>query len=185
MRNKYPGPANIVKATFFAARKHQNQRRKGVDAAPYINHPLAVAYVLAVEAGIKDETIIIAALLHDTVEDTDTTFEELEELFGDELRQIVGEVTDDKSLEKGKRKDLQIQHAPTLSPAAKQIKIADKICNIRDITNAPPTGWSNERKLEYLKWTSNVVIGCRGVNKRLEDIYDVTLKTGLENLKLD
>ena len=74
MENEYPGPANIVKATFFAARKHQNQRRKGVDAAPYINHPLAVAYVLAVEAGIKDETVIIAALLHDTVEDTDTTF---------------------------------------------------------------------------------------------------------------
>jgi len=94
-------------------------------------------------------------------------------------------VTDDKSLEKGKRKELQIQHAPTMSPAAKQIKIADKICNIRDITNAPPTGWSIERKLEYLKWTSNVVTGCRGVNKRLEDIYDATLKTGLETLKLD
>jgi guanosine-3',5'-bis(diphosphate) 3'-pyrophosphohydrolase len=185
MRNEYPDPANIVKATFFAARKHQNQRRKGVDAAPYINHPLAVAYVLAVEAGIKDETVIIAALLHDTVEDTDTTFEELKELFGEKIRQVVGEVTDDKSLEKGKRKDLQIQHAPTMSPAAKQIKIADKICNIRDITNAPPTGWSIERKLEYLKWTSNVVIGCRGVSKRLEDIYDATLKTGLEKLKLD
>jgi len=106
-------------------------------------------------------------------------------LFGDELRQVVGEVSDDKSLKKGKRKNLQVEHATHLSQAAKQIKIADKICNIRDIINAPPTGWSIERKLEYLKWTSNVVIGCRGVNKGLEDIYDATLKTGLEKLKLD
>lgn len=183
MRNEYPDPANLMKAAFFAARKHQNQIRKDVNSTPYINHPLAVAYVLAVETGVKEETILIAALLHDTIEDTDTTPEELDNNFCEEVRRVIEEVTDDKNLEKQKRKELQVQHAPDLSPTAKQLKIADKICNIRDISNTPPVGWSNERKLKYLKWTKDVVDGCRGINKDLEKLYDATLKMGLEKLK--
>jgi guanosine-3',5'-bis(diphosphate) 3'-pyrophosphohydrolase len=126
--------ANLLRAASFAAHKHRDQRRKDVEASPYINHPIAVATVLAIEGGVTDEPILVAALLHDTVEDTATTFEELEQEFGRDVAELVREMTDDKSLDKDVRKQLQIAHAPAASSPAKQIKIADKICNIRDIS---------------------------------------------------
>jgi guanosine-3',5'-bis(diphosphate) 3'-pyrophosphohydrolase len=167
--------AHIFNAIAFAAEKHKNQRRKDIDASPYINHPIAVATVLASEANVDDEMILLGAILHDTVEDTETTFEELETLFGGEVTNVIKEVTDDKSLPKATRKELQIEHALHASDRAKQVKIADKICNIRDILKSPPAGWSVERKQEYLEWASKVVAGCRGVNLKLDKIYDDTL----------
>jgi guanosine-3',5'-bis(diphosphate) 3'-pyrophosphohydrolase len=164
--------AELLRAATFAATKHRDQRRKDAGASPYINHPLSVAYVLAFDGGVQDQSILVAALLHDTVEDTETTLDELEEAFGSAVRGIVDEVTDDKSLPKGKRKALQIEHAPLGSTAAKQLKIADKICNIRDIVDCPPADWSDARKAEYLAWTEQVVQGCRGVNPALDAVYD-------------
>ena len=137
-------PSTLLRAACFAARKHRDQRRKDAPASPYINHPLAVANVLASEAGVKDESLLLAALLHDTVEDTQTTFEEIEEGYGEKVRRLVQEVTDDKKLPKQVRKDLQVQHAIVAAAAAKQLKIADKICNMRDIANNPPADWSRE-----------------------------------------
>ena len=116
--------------------------------------------------------ILQAALLHDTIEDTHTTPEEIEEQFGSEVQGLVEEVTDDKSLPKLERKRLQVAHAPQLSEGAKQIKIADKICNMRDVIHSPPTGWSMARRREYLVWTARVVDGCRGSNAGLEREYD-------------
>lgn len=167
--------AKLLEAAYFAAKKHRDQRRKDAEASPYINHPLAVANVLASEAGINDETILIAALLHDTVEDTETTFEELQEHFGVDVGQLVEEVTDDKRLPKAVRKELQIKHAPRASKGARQLKIADKICNVRDIASSPPANWSEERKVEYLEWATRVVKGCRGVNPALDQLYDKVL----------
>jgi GTP diphosphokinase / guanosine-3',5'-bis(diphosphate) 3'-diphosphatase len=128
-------PAHLLKAIAFAAEKHSGQRRKDVEASPYINHPIAVATVLATEGEVSDEVIFLAAALHDTVEDTKTTFEELEEHFGLEVTNLVRELTDDKSLEKMERKRLQIEHAPQSSNRAKQLKIADKICNIPSVNS--------------------------------------------------
>ena len=128
-------PARLLKAISFAADKHRHQRRKDAEASPYINHPIAVATVLAAEGDVSDEVTLIAAALHDTVEDTQTTFGELEEHFGSEVASLVRELTDDKSLEKAERKRLQIEHARNSSIRAKQLKIADKICNVRDITD--------------------------------------------------
>jgi guanosine-3',5'-bis(diphosphate) 3'-pyrophosphohydrolase len=157
--------------------KHRDQRRKDAEAPPYINHSLAVANVLSSEAGVNDETILIAALLHDTVEDTETTFEELEEHFGADVARLVEEVTDDQRLPKAVRKQLQIKRAPLASQAARQLKIADKICNVRDIASSPPATWSEERKIEYLEWATHVVRGCRGINATLDKIYDDALAT--------
>ena len=154
-----PDPATLLRAARFAAEKHRHQRRKDADASPYINHPLEVASVLAVDGGVVEETLLVAALLHDTVEDTETTFSELDEAFGSAVRYLVEEVTDDTSLPKDRRKALQIEHAPFISPAAKLLKIADKICNVRDIAESPPADWSGERKNEYLEWTEKVVPG--------------------------
>lgn len=164
--------AKLLHATSFAARKHTGQMRKGDDAAPYINHPLEVANLLGNVGKVEDFDVLIAAILHDTVEDTDTTKEEIEELFGMRVASIVLEVTDDKSLPKAERKQKQVEHAPHLSNGAKQLKLCDKISNITDVMNNPPAGWSKERRLEYIEWGERVAKGLRGVNQNLEDHFD-------------
>jgi len=162
----------LLQAASFAAKKHRYQKRKGDDAEPYINHPLEVANLLANVGKVDDYDILIAAVLHDTVEDTETTAEELTELFGATVCGYVLEVTDDKSLPKEERKLKQIEHAPHLSDGAKQVKLGDKISNITDVLNNPPAGWSKERKAEYIKWGEKVVAGLRGANKDLENYFD-------------
>ena len=165
-------PTHLLKAISFAADKHRRQRRKDAEASPYINHPIAVATVLASEGDVSDEATLLAAVLHDTVEDTQTTFVELEERFGSEVAGLVRELTDDKSLEKGERKRLQIEHARESSIRAKQVKISDKICNVRDITVSPPADWPLQRRREYLTWSEKVVAGCRDVNPKLDQAFD-------------
>lgn len=166
--------ATLIRAAAFAAHKHRNQRRKDADASPYINHPLALARVLAVEAGISDTSTLCAALLHDTIEDTDTTAAELVLEFGPEVCSIVEEVTDDKSLPKPERKRQQVEHAAHISDKAKRVKLADKICNLRDVAQNPPTGWPIERRREYFDWAKSVIDRLRGVEPRLEAIFDET-----------
>lgn len=166
----------ILAAIAFAADKHRNQRRKDAAASPYINHPIALANVLANEAGIDDERVLIAAILHDTVEDTETTAQELVRHFGQEIADIVLEVTDDKSLLKAERKQRQIDHAPTISRRAKLVKLADKICNLRDIASSSPAGWSLRRKQDYFDWAKAVIDGLRGVHPSLEFIFDTAYK---------
>jgi len=172
----------IITATKFAAIKHRDQRRKDADQSPYVNHPIQVADILAADGEVEDEDVLIAALLHDTIEDTETTPEELESLFGPTVVKIVLEVTDDKSLEKHVRKRLQVESAPKKSSQAKQIKIADKICNISDITASSPVGWSQERKSEYLDWAEQVISGCRGVNALLDSTFDSALDAAKKRL---
>jgi len=162
----------------FASRKHSAQRRKGEDAAPYINHPVAVAHLLAETGGITEVETLVAAILHDTIEDTPTTPGELDERFGPAVRKLVEEVTDDKTLDEAVRKALQVEHAPSLSRRAKAIKLADKIDNVRDVTEHPPRNWSLARRVQYLDWTEKAVAGCRGTNDPLERLYDDVLRKG-------
>lgn len=164
----------VLRAAHFAAGKHRMQRRRDADSTPYINHPLALAVLLASEAMVDDPIVLCAALLHDTVEDTETSFEELAAAFGDEVADIVREVTDDMSLAKSERKRLQVEHAAGISRRAKLVKLADKICNLRDIETAPPMGWSAQRKAEYVAWAIQVVAGLRGVHAGLERTFDET-----------
>jgi len=162
----------LFEALAFAAHKHRAQRRKDVEASPYINHPIALARTLAVEGGIGDTKTLIAAVLHDTVEDTDTTFEEIRAMFGAKVADVVREVTDDKTLEKADRKRLQIEHAPHMSKRAALVKLADKTSNLRDVATSPPRGWSLERKREYFDWAKAVVDRLPPVSKRLRAAFD-------------
>jgi guanosine-3',5'-bis(diphosphate) 3'-pyrophosphohydrolase len=162
----------LMRAASYAAQKHRAQRRKGADADPYINHPLQVAALLAEVGKVTDTDILIAALLHDVVEDTDTTPEEMEKVFGSRAIGFVMEVTDDKDLSKADRKRLQVEHAPHLSREAKQIKIADKYSNIADIIDNPPHNWSDERRAEYIRWGQQVFAGLRGVNENLDKAFE-------------
>jgi len=169
--------ALIIKCTNFAALKHSKQRRCNREQTPYINHPIGVAHILVQEGNIYDHNVIIAALLHDTVEDTDTSFEEIQEHFGEKIRHIVEEVTDDKSLPKQERKRLQIVHAPHSSYEAKLVKLADKLYNLRDLEKETPVGWSLDRADEYFKWAKSVVDGLRGTNAKLEKLLDNVFAT--------
>ena len=162
----------FIDALAFAAHKHREQRRKNVAASPYINHPIALAHVLVNEGGITETPVLCAAILHDTVEDTETTFAELERRFGGEIAGIVREVSDDKSLTKAQRKELQVEHAPHLSRGARLVKLADKICNLRDVADDPPANWPHERRVEYFEWAKLVVDGLRGVHPQLEKAFD-------------
>ena len=162
----------VLKAMAFAAIKHRDQRRKDADASPYINHPIALAEVLWHEGDVRDPVTIAAALLHDTIEDTETTPEELTGAFGASVAGVVEEVTDVKWLSKRARKELQVARAGRASIRAKQVKLADKICNVRDILASPPDGWPLERKRQYFDWAKKVVDQVRGTNAKLERRFD-------------
>jgi guanosine-3',5'-bis(diphosphate) 3'-pyrophosphohydrolase len=162
----------IIKAVDFAAFKHRKQRRKDVDASPYINHPIALANLLCNEGGISDPIVVCAALLHDTIEDTETTLDELQRHFGKAIASVVMEVTDDKALPKAERKRLQIIHARTASRRARLVKLADKTCNLRDIAASPPAKWNLRRKRQYFDWAKKVIDGVRGTHRRLERLFD-------------
>jgi (p)ppGpp synthase/HD superfamily hydrolase len=181
-------PENIslfLKALKFSADKHRDQRRKGEPASPYINHPIEVANVLCTIGDVSDMITIVGALLHDTIEDTDTIPEEIRKNFGDDVLALVLEVSDDKSLPKQERKLRQIKKAPYLSSRAKQLKLADKSCNINDIANYPPQDWSRQRKIEYLEWAQSVIAGLRGANTKLEAHFDCVLAHAYKKMALE
>jgi len=167
-----PDLALLLKALAFAAHKHRDQRRKDAEASPYINHPIALAQVLTGEGGVADLEVLAAALLHDTLEDTATNGPELEREFGARIAAIVEEVTDDNRLPKAERKRLQVVHASRLSDGAKLVKLADKICNLRDVAGRPPEKWDLERRREYFDWAKSVIDGLRGVHPALEAAFD-------------
>ena len=177
-----PDIALILRATEFAAHKHRDQRRKGEIQRPYVGHCIEVASLLANVGRVVDDNILVAALLHDTVEDTDTTRDEIGSRFGLTIADLVMEVTDDKSLPKQQRKDLQVQHAPTYSPAAKLIKIADKISNVREIAEDPPKKWKKKRRREYFDWAEAVIDGMGSVNPDLEELFQETLTRARSSL---
>jgi guanosine-3',5'-bis(diphosphate) 3'-pyrophosphohydrolase len=165
----------LLEAILFAALKHRDQRRKDAFASPYLNHPLQVAGLLWRLGGVRDEATLVAALLHDTVEDTATSPEEIEAKFGPVVKGLVLEVTDDKSLPGPRRKQLQVERARALSLPARLIKLADKITNLRDTIVSPPRNWSRQRVQEYVLWTERVVAGLRGTSLQLEAEYDRAL----------
>ncbi len=166
--------AQVFKALDFAADKHKKQKRKGKNEIPFINHPIMVAQVLTEHGDIDDPVILIGAILHDVIEDTETSNEEIAGMFGQEVVDLVLEVSDDKSLCKADRKEQQVITAPTRSDRAKNLKIADKICNVLDMVRFPPD-WSLNRKIEYVDWSEAVVQGLRGVNPKLEKHFDETV----------
>lgn len=176
----------LLRAAAFAAEKHRDQRRKDAKASPYINHPLALADLLAAE-GVDDVDVLCAALLHDTIEDTGTSEDELAREFGATIAAVVAEVTDDKRLQKAARKRHQIAHASSLSTAAKLVKLADKLHNLRDIQRQPPHHWDAPRVRGYYCWAHAVVEAIGPVNAGLVDAlqqqFAATLHLGGESFR--
>lgn len=168
----------ILRAMRFSAEKHRDQRRKDSNSSPYINHPIQVAETLWTVGEVRDITLLVAAILHDTIEDTSTTPDEIQTEFGEDILALVLEVTDDKGLPKQVRKQLQVETAAHKTYNARLLKLADKVCNVYDILTSPPADWSLERQQEYLLWTEKVVAGLRGINSKLENRYDELLVSG-------
>jgi (p)ppGpp synthase/HD superfamily hydrolase len=164
----------LSQAADYAARQHIAQRRKGDRAEPYVNHVVEVAAMLAEATDGADPVLVMGGLLHDTIEDTDATYEELARRFGPEVAALVEEVTDDKSLPQDVRKRLQVETTPHKSTRAKLLKLADKTSNLRGLIESPPTGWTEARLRDYVVWAEEVVRSCRGLNAMLETRFDET-----------
>ena len=172
--------SRLIRALHYAAEQHRHQRRKDAEASPYINHPIALLHILAVEAGVDDPDVLIAAVLHDVLEDCSgddqcelpARREEIRRQFGADVLVLVEAVTDDKALPKPERKKAQVAHAAHLPHGAKLIKLADKTANLRDLAAAPPARWSPERLAEYRAWAAEVVGAMRGTHAGLEALFD-------------
>ena len=166
----------ILEAAHFAAQQHAQQKRKGSGGEPYLNHLIEVAELIACSSDGLDTELVMAGLLHDTVEDTGVTLSELETRFGPDVASLVAEVTDDKSLPKETRKRLQVQNAPGISPRAQTLKLADKISNLRSLLASPPVGWNLERKRQYSDWARQVVEGLSSPNLLLKQEFEQTYR---------
>jgi (p)ppGpp synthase/HD superfamily hydrolase len=162
----------VTHAADFAARRHSELKRKGAAGEPYINHLIEVADLLASATEGRDPALVAAGYLHDTLEDTATTKQELAAYFGSDVAALVLEVTDDKRLPKAERKRLQIVKAADKTERARLLKVADKISNLRALALSPPAGWPIERRSEYVDWAEAVVASCRGLNVFLDNAFD-------------
>jgi len=169
----------LIAALNYAAHQHRDQRRKDEDATPYINHPISLLHILAVEAGVTDTEVLCAAVLHDVIEDCAETAadrelraNEIASLFGTEVLAIVQDVTDDKDLPKAERKQMQIDHARQLIHGAKLVKLADKTANLRDVANNAPPDWPLERRREYFDWAKSVVDAIGPAHSGLRKLFD-------------
>ena len=173
----------ILAAAHFSADRHRDQRRKGSRNTPYINHPLEVAERLNRIGGIDDVDILVAAILHDTIEDTETTAKELAQLFGAKVAGLVEELSDDRELHWTDRKRIEIEHAARISVAARLIKLSDKTSNVADTASNPPGEWTLQRRRDYLLFAEKVAEGCRGLNQRLEAEFDRVLADARARLR--
>lgn len=173
----------LLKAIEFASTKHRDQRRKDALQAPYINHCIRVASIAETIGSITDVELLMAAILHDTIEDTDTTEDEITSLFGERVLNLVLEMSDDKSLEKQRRKELQIEHAPHVSEDVVPLKLADKIANCEDMLVSSPQGWPEERVLAYFEWSETVINRLPRVNEALYQYAKKVIEQGKEQYR--
>lgn len=157
------------RAAKFAAEKHKGQYR-GDGKTPYIYHPVTVANILYREGGVTDPVVMLAALLHDTIEDTDTTHGDLVRLFGKDVADVVREVTNDTSLDKASQKQAQIDHGKSRSERANTLKMADKIANLRDVIASPPN-WDLDRKKDYFDHAKKVIEAMPNANRKLLALF--------------
>ncbi|EFO18322.1 hypothetical protein LOAG_10172 [Loa loa] len=166
------GISLIIEAVDLAARRHRQQRRKDAAQTPYVNHPIGVAYILTSEGQITDTTTIIAAILHDIVEHTKTTDEEIRKMFGDEIADIVKECTMVRSMKREARMKSELEKASKLSHKAKLVQLADKLNNIRDIERGTPLGWTKQHVTEYIIFAKDLLSKIRGIHGPLESALD-------------
>lgn len=172
----------LSKAIVFAAQCHSGQYRKD-GKTPYINHPLEVMNLVVTNVEKPHSDVLIAAVLHDVVEDTHVTSSEIKQAFGARVAKLVEELTDDKTLSKEERKRIQLSEVHSLSEEGKLLRLCDKICNVYDILYAPPGDWDMVRRMDYLHWSKNVVDKIRGTHNTLETRFDELYAAGMKLLK--
>ena len=168
----------LARAYAFAAARHAGQHRR-VANEPYINHLTEVANLLSFATDGGDPALVAAGILHDSLEDTETTMSELQKLFGPRIAAIVAEVTDPPDIEETARRQRQVDHAPTLSTEARLLKIADKTSNIRERLAHRPADLSDAEICDYINWGAAVVAGCRGLNEKLEEAFDTSYEAAM------
>jgi guanosine-3',5'-bis(diphosphate) 3'-pyrophosphohydrolase len=172
----------VCEAAELAARRHNGMARKGRGNEPYINHLAEVANLLCAATEGADAELVAAGWLHDSIEDTDTTREELAQRFSERVGSLVQECTDDMSLPKAERRRLQVVNAPHKSAGAMLIKIADKISNVGARIVADPSAEERDDLVDYTNWAEQVVAGCRGGNAFLDQTFDTTVKLARSSL---
>jgi len=177
--------AAVARAFDFIARKHVAQRRKGRNEEPYINHLIEVAHLLAEATHGADTVLVMAGALHDVIEDTEVTAEELAASFGAEITALVLEVTDDKALSYAERKRRQVETAPLISPRAKLIKLADRTSNLRSLVASPPKLWDGARRREYARWSREVAVHCLGLNAMLDRAFEEAYQAAAKQAGLE
>ncbi len=163
--------SRVLRAAERAAHWHSEQRRKGAAQEPYVNHLLEVARLVAEATGGADPDLVVAALLHDAVEDQPVSRAAIAQEFGEDVAALVMEVTDDKTLPKEQRKRLQVEHAPEKTPRAAILKLADKTSNLTALALSPPANWNAARRLAYVQWARNVAAGLRVENPWLRSRF--------------
>src|SRR5215510_6061591 len=174
----------LTKALLFAAEAHRNHRRKGASQEPYINHLIEVLDLVAsVDGGDMD--VLVAALLHDVLEDTLTGNEELVGMFGEGVARIVQENSDDMTLPKPERRRARLASRSKKSREARLVKFADIISSLRAISVSPPAGWSNDHRLGYLQSCRNLADAGRGSNSEIEKVFDDTAKAVEQTIKAE
>lgn len=175
----------LFEALSFSADKHRLQKRKDATGTPYINHPLGVARNIAFLdslTGKEKSDIINGAILHDTIEDTDTTYEEIQIRFNKEVADIVQEVTNKKELSSEESKKYELERAKTLSLPASLIRISDKIENIKDINNLQPVNWEKWRKINYCEWAKALVDNIKIEHVAVKQLKNLFLQRYYETL---
>lgn len=166
----------VLRAADAAARWHVHQRRKGAAEEPYVNHLLEVAMLVAEATNGQDPDLVIAALLHDAIEDQEVPRSVIAEMFGEQVTALIEEVTDDKTVEKQERKRRQVETAARKSQRAKILKLADKTSNLNAVAASPPPDWTVKRRLEYVRWAREVAAGLKGVSSWLEEEFEQAAK---------
>ncbi|MFZ9848658.1 MAG: HD domain-containing protein [Flavobacteriales bacterium] len=173
----------LFKALNYSAEQHKAQRRKGMESVPYINHPIKVTNIITQFIPDASDDLICAAILHDVVEDTDATIDDIKNKFGDAIASIVQEVTDDKSISKAESRRKQIENAPKLSYNAKIIRVCDKISNVRDICGENIPDWDYKTKIEYLNWAEQVVYALDKFHEELQFAFKDEVRWGRLKIK--
>ncbi|HEC60508.1 hypothetical protein LCGC14_0950780 [marine sediment metagenome] len=159
--------SQLIEAFLFAAQAHKEQRRKGNGGAPYINHLIEVVSLLSSTAKVDDTDILIAAALHDILEDTPITVTEITKRYGSNVLSYVQAVSDDKALTLIERRAKQLKSMNESSDPIKYIKLADHCSNIASL---PPT-WDKQRLKEYIGWSQSVAEKCFDVSEPLAVEY--------------
>jgi (p)ppGpp synthase/HD superfamily hydrolase len=166
----------LFEALEYASKLHKDQRRKGNGGSPYVNHLIEVASLLSRVAEVTDHEVIIAAILHDVLEDTEAREGDIFDRFGGTVLAYVKHVTDDKLLSLEKRRIAQLKSIENSSSQIQLIKLADHCSNIASL----PPSWDRARLESYISWSHSIAVHCYSASEELAKVYKKRYDSALE-----